>query len=256
MGAFGASNGRKVRPSFCSNSRYYCTVYKDKIPRPVFNIDNPWTNIFLPVCQSQKCQWGAGRHPRAGSLSLIRHCAPPAPGWAGGEPCRAPQLPPSWQLRTTSEMCRETCPRVTTTSQPPQLHVVASPHHASRLRSPPGTNWNRDDENIEEEAWGVNPHGFARGVCTWLLAHHWSPFAEYFQHHFAHSITQSQMLTCSCPRTPLKLKYGEICTMLQNISGNCVYLPLKLGETEVSPQDLWKPRPLKSTADEFQSLFC
>lgn len=90
---YGALNGRKVPPSFCSNNRYYCTVYKDEIPRPVFNIDNPWTNIFLPVCQSQKCQWRAGRHPRAGSLSLLDTVLPWPQGGLGVSPAEPPCCP-------------------------------------------------------------------------------------------------------------------------------------------------------------------
>lgn len=127
MGTFCALNGWKVYPSFCSNSRYCCTVYKDKIPHPVFNIDNPWINIFLPVCQSQKCQRWSGRHPRAGSLSLIRCCAPPAlhMEWNGG---KASQLPHCWQPKDVSDVCREMCPQVITTSQPHtcllQLHLT------------------------------------------------------------------------------------------------------------------------------------
>lgn len=180
MGNFGTLNGRKVYPSFCSNSRYYCTVYKDKILRPVFNIDNPWINIFLPVCQSRKCQRRAGSHPRAGSLPLIRGCAPPAPdaGRTWGEPPLSPYvLPCSRQPGTTSEVHGERCPQVITARQPPHLQAVASSHHASWPQPLPRSNWNMDDANTEEGAWGQT-HGGAKGcsltqVFMWLLSHRW-----------------------------------------------------------------------------------
>lgn len=270
MGAFGALNGRKVYPSFCSNSRYYFTVYKDKIPCPVFNIDNPWINIFLPVCQSQKCQRRSGRHPRAGSLSLIKRHASLAPdaGLAGGEPPQSPHAAPT--LPAARDHRRGVQGNVSPSHNPitdstPACCSIISPHQVGCGSSlGPKEIW---VIKILRKGLGGKSVGMRRAAAllrsacgSSRIAEMWcdtrSPFAEYFQHRFAHSITQSRMLTRSCPQSPLKLRCGEIHVMLQNISGSCVHLPLELGETEVSLQDLWKPRPLKSTADGFQSLFC
>lgn len=266
MGAFGTLNGRKVYPSFCSNSRYYCTVYKDKIPRPVFNIDNPWINIFLPVCQSRKCQRWAGRHPRAGSLPFIRGCAPPAldAGWAGGEPPLSPCGGPTFlACRDHGEVRREMCPQVITTWQLPHLHAVASAH---RGRSGPPQDqpkygwqkhWGRGLGANPRRCKGLQPHAGLHGAPRPSPRRGATPGAPSLSiPGIGLHIAFTQLLTHSCPWPPSKTIRGEIRTMLQNISGSCVHPPLKLGETGVSPQDLCKPRPLKNTAEEFQRLFC
>lgn len=181
MGAFGALNGRKVYPSFCSNSRYYCTVYKDKIPCPVFNIDNPWINIFLPVCQSQKCQRRSGRHPRAGGLSLIKRHASLAPGagGAGGEPPQSPHAAPT--LPAVRDHRRGVQGNVSPSHNPitdstPACCSIISPHQVG-CGSSLGPKEIRIDKNIEEGAWG-QIRGDAKGcslaqVSMWLLTHCW-----------------------------------------------------------------------------------
>lgn len=143
----------------------------------------------------------------------------------------------------------------------PSLHSCMLLHHLTTrvgcdLFPGPDVIWMI--KTLKEGAWGQILRG-AKGcslkqVCVWLLVHCWDvmwhleplrwafPASVCTQHY---SKTNDDM---SCPQTPSKLRCGEICTVLQNISGNCVHLPLKLGETEVSLQDLWKPRPLKSTA--------
>lgn len=108
IGDFGTSNGGKAHFSFCSNTGYYCTVYKDKILRPVSNIDNPSVNTFFPICQSRKCQGWVGGIPEQAVFLLWDAVL----SW----PHRAHQnsiwLPRSSVSSTTRKACRERHPRV------------------------------------------------------------------------------------------------------------------------------------------------
>lgn len=198
MGAFGALNGRKVYPSFCSNSRYYCTVYRDKILCPVCNIDNPWINIFLPVCQSWKCQHWAGRHPRAGSLSLLRRCAPLAPdaGQAGGEP---PQSAHTAATLLAAWDHWQGAWGVQGNVSPSHNHIAASTSACCRITSPhelavaPPRDQLKYGWKILRKGLGDKPAGVQRAAASLRLARGsspvaemwcdpWTPFAECFQH--------------------------------------------------------------------------
>lgn len=178
MGAFGALNGRKVYPSFCSNSRYYCTVYKDKILCSVFNIDNPWTNIFLPVCQSQKCQWQAGRHPRAGSLSLIKSCAPLVldKPRAGHDPAAEP--PSSLVPASSGPPARCAGQRVPTSQPHHSPHMLE--HHLTTqvVYGPSQGPTEKGMMKILRKGFGGKPTGMQRAAALLRSVQGSSPIAE------------------------------------------------------------------------------
>lgn len=78
---------------------------------------------------------------------------------------------------------------------------------------------------------------------------------SYLQPWFARGIIQRETLVPACPQMASKLRCGEIgIDASQRFGEHCP--PAVEAEAEVSPGDLWKPRLLKCTADEFQSLFC